>query len=163
VPAVAKEFDRDVQTAVYASAKRARLAKHDELACRQPADNEMHFNATLLSYGDAPGDRDVRFTFDLELVGENPRPTVRASLSIRPEDGERLVEHITGVHRSAWNRCSGDGPIDAKPDEQRPRWIDKALPCASFDARSSLNRLRIILTIASCIDFWRKLDRRSRK
>lgn len=126
VPAVAKQFHRDAQTAAYASAERARLVKHDELASRQQVDSEMHFNATLVTYGDAPGYRDVRFTFDLEPVGEIARPTVRASISVRPEDGERLVEHITGVHRSAWDRSSGGRPIDAKPDERRPRWIDKA-------------------------------------
>ncbi|WP_456307208.1 hypothetical protein [Paraburkholderia bannensis] len=59
----------------------------------------MHFNATHVSYGDAPGYRDMSFTFDLEPVGESPRPTVRASISIRPEDGEWVVEHITGRNR----------------------------------------------------------------
>jgi hypothetical protein len=125
VPAVAKEFERDAQTAAYASAERTRLARHDELASRQQADNELDFSAKLITYGDSPGYRDVTFTFDLEPVGENQRPTVRASIRIRSEDGERIVEHITGVHRCAWDRSNGGRPIDAKPDEQRPRWIDK--------------------------------------
>ncbi|WP_456307200.1 hypothetical protein [Paraburkholderia bannensis] len=30
------------------------------------------------------------------------------------------------VQRFAWERSSGGRPIDAKPDEQRPRWIDMA-------------------------------------
>lgn len=126
VPAVAKEFERDAQTAAYASAERTRLARHDEFASRQQADDELDFSAKLITYGDAPGYRDVTFTFDLEPVGENQRPTVRASIRIRPEDGERIVEHITGVHRLAWDRSNGGRPIDAKPDEKRPRWIDKS-------------------------------------
>lgn len=126
VPAVAKEFERDAQTAAYASAERTRLARHDELASRQQAESELDFSARLITYGDAPGYRDVSFTFDLEPVGENHRPTIRASISIRPEDGERIVEHITGVHRFAWDHGNGGRPIDAKPDEQRPSWVDKA-------------------------------------
>jgi hypothetical protein len=126
VPAVAKEFERDAQTAAYESAERTRIARHDELASRQQADSELAFSARLVTYGAAPGYRDATLTFDLEPVGESQRPAVRASIRIRPEDGERIVEHITDVHRCAWDRSSGRCPIDAKPDEKRPRWIDKA-------------------------------------
>lgn len=72
VPAVAKEFERDAQTAAYASAERTRLARHDELASRQQIDSELDFSAKLLTYGDAPGYRDVTFTFDLGTGRRKP-------------------------------------------------------------------------------------------
>lgn len=58
VPAVAKEFDRDVQEAAYATAECARSAKLDQLAGQQRADGELDFSAKLVTYGDAPGYRD---------------------------------------------------------------------------------------------------------
>jgi hypothetical protein len=85
----------------------------------------MDFAATLVACGDAPGYRDVRFTFDLEPIGKGPGPTLRACIRIRPEGGEQIVRHVTGVHRFAWDR-SGGRPIDAKPDEHRLGWIDNA-------------------------------------
>lgn len=123
IPAVARQFKREQDETAYAVAEKARQAKLAELVALQGAEEGIDFSATLITYGDAPGYRDVRFTFDLEPIGEGPRPTIRAHISIRAEDGERIVSHITGVHRFAWDR-SGGRPIDAKPDELRPRWLD---------------------------------------
>ena len=125
IPAVARQFRREQDDAAYAAAEKVRQAKVAQLAAQQSADEDMEFAATLVTSDDTPGYRDVRFTFDLEPVGEGPRPTIRARISIRPEDGERIVRHVTGVHRCAWDR-PGVRPIDARADEQRPRWIDNA-------------------------------------
>ncbi len=123
IPVVARQFKREQDETAYAAAEKARQAKLAQLIAQQGDDEEMDFSAKLVTYGDAPGYRDVRLTFDLEPIGKGPRPTIRACISIRPEDGEKIVHDITGVHRFAWDR-SGGRPIDAKPDEQRPSWID---------------------------------------
>lgn len=125
IPAVARQFHQERDEAAYATAEKARQAKLAQFIAQRAEDDELDFSASLVTYGDAPGYRDVHFTFDLEPIGEGPRPTVRACIRIRAEDGERIVRHVTGVHRFAWDR-SGGRPIDAKPDEQRPEWIDNA-------------------------------------
>lgn len=123
VPAVAKEFDRDVQEAAYATAECARSAKLDQLAGQQRADGELDFSAKLVTYGDAPGYRDVSLTLDLEPIGDDRGPTIRACIRLNAKDGEAVAGHIKHVHEFAWDR-SGGRPIDAEPNEPRPRWID---------------------------------------
>ncbi|MGL4962843.1 MAG: hypothetical protein ACRC67_16545 [Inquilinus sp.] len=123
VPAAAKQFERSRQEAAYAAAEDARQAKLADAAGLRADSDVVHFAASLVTWGDAPGYRDVHLTFDLRPVGEPQRPTLRAELRLRPEDGETIVRHITQVHRFAWE---GDGPIDTKPGEQRPRWISGA-------------------------------------
>lgn len=124
VPAVAREFERDAQEAAYAAAERARSAKHAEFAARQLADsNVLDFSATVVTYGDAPGYRDVSLTLDLEPIGEDRGRKTRVCVRLDAKAGETVAGHIKHVHDFAWNR-SGGRPLDAKPDEQRPRWID---------------------------------------
>jgi hypothetical protein len=122
---VARQYHRERDEAVYAAAKKAREAKLAQSFAQRAEDDELDFSATLVTYRDAPGYRDVHFTFDLEPVAEGPKPTVRACIRIRGEDGEPIVRHIDEVHRFAWDR-SGGRPNDAKTDEQRPGWIDNA-------------------------------------
>lgn len=125
VPAVAKEFNRDAQEAAYAAAERARSAKLDLLATQHRADSELDFSAKLITYGDAPGYRDVTLTFDLEPIGEDRGPIIRARVRVNAKDGERIVDYIKDVHQFAWDRSTG-GPLDAAPDEKRPSWIGNA-------------------------------------
>jgi hypothetical protein len=47
---------------------------------------------------------------------------MRTTINVRPEDGEEVVRAIADVHRFAWRNGA---PIDVKPDEQRPNWIDR--------------------------------------
>ena len=54
-------------------------------------------------------------------IGGGPKSTIRAALRIRLEDAETVVREIADVHRFAWREGK---PIDLKPGEQRPRWID---------------------------------------
>lgn len=125
VPAVAKEFDRDAQEAAYAAAERARSSKLAEIASRQQADDELEFNASLVTYGDSPGYRDVTLVLDLDPIGANHGPKIRASVRLNAKDGETAAQHIKHVHEFAWSR-SGGRPIDAEPNEQRPRWLGNA-------------------------------------
>lgn len=82
---------------------------------------EVDVAAKLVTYGNAPGYRNVSLTFDVKRIGDKAEQTCRLCLRINTEDGESVARHILGVHRFAWE---GDKPIDAKPNERRPSWID---------------------------------------
>ena len=123
IPAAAKQFERDRRQAAYEAAEAARQAKLTQATGDQADGDVVDFDASLVTWGDAPGYRDVALTFDLRPIGEPQRLTIRAELRLRPEDGETIVRQITKVHRSAWE---GEGPIDAKPGEKRPHWIGGA-------------------------------------
>lgn len=78
------------------------------------------FEATLHTYGDAPGYRDVSV---YARIGDQGNTEVQLRLS--PAESEDLMRHIAGVHTEAW-RDPKRGPLDMKPGEQRPRWLDRA-------------------------------------
>jgi hypothetical protein len=61
-------------------------------------------------------------TFDLRPIGDGPERAMRTHVRVRPEDAERVVRAVVDVHRFAWRNGA---PIDVKPDEQRPGWIDR--------------------------------------
>ncbi len=122
IPTAAKQFKQESEAAEYKTAIKAHEARLAELhARRQSEDETIDFSAKYVTSGSAPGYRDVHLTFDLVPIGDGPKPTIRTMLRIRPEDAETVVWNITDVHRFAWRNGA---PIDAKPDEQRPRWID---------------------------------------
>lgn len=78
------------------------------------------FDATLHTYGDAPGYRDV----SVELkVGELSNTKIWLRLS--PKDSESLMQHIARVHASAWGSVARE-PLDVQPGERRPAWLDRA-------------------------------------
>ncbi|MCR6481063.1 hypothetical protein NU688_33235 [Variovorax sp. ZS18.2.2] len=77
------------------------------------------FEATLHSYGDAPGYRDVSV---IAQLGEQGNTEVR--LRLTPRDGEILMQHIAHVHALAW-RDGERGPLDMKQGEKRPAWLDQ--------------------------------------
>jgi hypothetical protein len=89
-----------------------------ELASGQ---DTVHVTAKLVTFGHAPGYRDASLVFDLKRIGAQPAPVLRVDLSIQPEDAESIVGHLLEVHRWAWDRGA---PIDVKPGEARPRWLD---------------------------------------
>ena len=82
--------------------------------------HEDDVSAKLVTVGNAPG-RDVRLTFDCEVIGSDRQDVgqVRLCMSINVEDGVTMMNHIRDVHQSAWSRGR---PIDAKVDEHAPRW-----------------------------------------
>lgn len=82
----------------------------------------IDLQATLVTYGCAPGYRDANFVLDLEpLSGQTP--AFRADIRIRPQDAGSMVRHLREVHELAWRRGS---PLDAEPGEKRPTWIDRS-------------------------------------
>ena len=122
IPTAAKQFKQESEAAEYKIAIKAHEARLAEFAARQQSEDEtIEFSAKYVTSGSAPGYRDVHLTFDLVPIGDGPKPTIRTMLRIRPEDAETVVWNITDVHRFAWRNGA---PIDAKPEEQRPRWID---------------------------------------
>ncbi|RWL75153.1 MAG: hypothetical protein EOR69_31920 [Mesorhizobium sp.] len=118
IPAAARQFEQDRLDVASAEAEEARQAKLAMVRNGRAADDVIDFAATLVTYGEAPGYRDAHFVFDLQPIGG---PAIRARIRVRPEDGEQIVRHVTSVHRFAWDRGE---PIDAKPGEKRPKWID---------------------------------------
>lgn len=82
------------------------------------ADEEVDVIASLVTYGSAPGYRDASFVFDVQRPGASKK--CRLCFRVNAEDGEAMASHILDIHRFAW---SGEGPIDIKPGETRPRWI----------------------------------------
>jgi hypothetical protein len=123
VPAAAKQFSREREEAAYEAAETARHAQLAQFTARRKAeDEEIECSAAFVTYGNAPGYRDVSLTFDLKPLEDGSQQLMRTTINVRPEDAERVVRAILDVHRSAWRKGS---PIDVKPDEQRPNWIDR--------------------------------------
>lgn len=110
IPEVAKLFHEERDEAAYEAAVRMKSAK---------------FAAELVTSTHSPGYRDATLIFRLRPIGEEHRPSFLADICIRPEDGEAIVSHILDVHRWAWGDSSSGQPTDVKPDEKRPRWIDR--------------------------------------
>jgi hypothetical protein len=122
IPAAAKQFKQESEAAEYEVALKKHQAQLSKFTARADAEDEtLEFYAKLITSGSAPRYRDVYLTFDLVPMGDGPRPTLRTRLNISPEGGESVVHEIADVHRFAWRKGA---PIDAKPDEQRPGWID---------------------------------------
>lgn len=109
---------RMIEQANYAMGMVADSAR-DEAVLSKLAAQETEASAQLVTYGNAPGYRDVSLTFDLTRFGGTEKH--RLSIKVNADDGESIARHITGVHRLAWEDA---GPIDKTPGEKRPRWID---------------------------------------
>lgn len=121
IPAAAKQFRQASEAAEYRAAIQAHEARLTKFTARQKSEDEtIRFSAKFVTSGSAPGYRDAHLTFDLVPMGDGPKPTIRATLIVRPEDAETVVSDITVVHRFAWRKGP---PLDAKTDEQRPQWI----------------------------------------
>lgn len=76
--------------------------------------------ATLYTYGDAPGYRDVSIYVKL-----GAQENTQLELRLSPADADAVLLHIARVHALAWS--DGErGPLDKKEGERRPAWLDKA-------------------------------------
>lgn len=82
-------------------------------------DDVVDVIASLVTYGSAPGYRDSSFVFDVQRPGASRK--IRLCFRVNAEDSESIATHILDVHRLAWRK--GEGPLDLKPGERRPRWI----------------------------------------
>ena len=83
--------------------------------------------AKLVTYGDAPGYRDISLTLDCEVLGEQRQAvgTVRLDVRLGADDGVAVMQHIQRVHVFAW-RDANRGPLDKLEGERRPSWLDQA-------------------------------------
>jgi hypothetical protein len=124
IPAAARRFHNRRQEEAYAEAERVRAAEWAHIADGRVAGEIVDLSAALVTVGDAPGYRDVHLTVDLVPIGGGPKKTMRASIGISPADGERIARHIHDVHVCAWDRSSDRRPLDARPEETRPGWLD---------------------------------------
>lgn len=118
IPQVARSIDAaNVVMARANVAARVEVAFSDLMA----GTGEIDLEAKLVTYRNAPGYRDMTFTFDLRR--HVSASTQRVRLQVSAEDCATMVENILDVHRFAW---SEDGPIDKLEAERRPRWIGAA-------------------------------------
>ena len=99
---------------------------------RPPARNgtlcqDDHVSAKLITYGNAPGYRDVTLTLDCEVVGGNRGAvgTVRLAVNLGADDAVAAMQHIQRVNVFAWKQADR-GPLDLRPGERRPAWLDRA-------------------------------------
>lgn len=90
---------------------------------QQQDEQGVFVNAKLVTYGNAPGYRDISLRFNLvePLGGQAP---LRVDMHIPASDSETIFRHIIDVNRTAWGGRSGR-PIDAKDNERRPGWLEK--------------------------------------
>lgn len=125
IPAAASQVQADTEKEAYVEAERLRQEKLSKIWAQRGAQDEIDLSAKLVTYGNAPGYRDVTVDLDLTPIGEKDAPSFRASIRINPQDGLSIAEHILDVHRFAWRR---DRPLDAKEGEKKPAWIDGPIP-----------------------------------
>lgn len=123
IPAAARQLNREREEAAYVAAEQARSDRLAQLAADEASGTGVELSARLVSYGEAPGYRDVQLVFDLDAIGAESSSTIRAAIHIGPQDGEEIVRIIRNAHRLAWSR-DARLPLDAKPGEVRPSWID---------------------------------------
>jgi len=89
---------------------------------QDPAD-PLYLNATLVSYGEAPGYRDATLILDLAPSGAaRACGNHRVTLHLSAQDSADIALHLIRVHHWAWAR-PGKRPLDAAPDETRPQWV----------------------------------------
>lgn len=117
IPAAAKAVKNATEALAAASKTSADESALVDLTKGESEEIDLH--AKLVTYGNAPGYRDVSLTFDVKRFGSSTKH--RFALRVNAEDGESIARHIINVHRVAWD---GSPPIDVQPGEQRPRWID---------------------------------------
>lgn len=112
------EFSDSRREAERESVSRSLFALPDEHGPR------VELLAELITHGCAPGYREFHATFRLQpLLGkQSNRPEIEATLRITAADGAVIARELIDIHRLAWRE--GKRPIDAEPDEKRPKWID---------------------------------------
>lgn len=115
---------RMIAEANQALARAEALAREDAALATLVADDGevVDLTARLISYGNGPGYRNASFIVDVQRPGSN-KPVRLALHFSNPEDTESMGRHLKEVHRLAWGNYSR-GPLDVKPGEKRPRWID---------------------------------------
>lgn len=114
VPAAARLVNESSGTVT-----KAQTAAREETVLTSLSASEVDINATLVTYGNAPGYRSISLTFDMERLGSTKNHRLR--LHIGAEDGVKILRHVLDVNKFAW---SSHDPLDYKEKEERPAWID---------------------------------------
>ncbi len=95
------------------------VAPPEPLVPRDCAD----LNARLVTYGDAPGYRDVTLRFECEEIPQKEGAAkFNLELHVDARSAADIVDHVIRVHRFAWSRPGGGRPLDASDGEVAPRW-----------------------------------------
>jgi len=76
------------------------------------------YNVRYVTHGYAPGYRDVSIQIRFEQDAADA-PATRLYLSAA--DCANLARDLLDIHKREWR--VGQRPLDAKPEEQRPRWL----------------------------------------
>lgn len=88
--------------------------------------DRAHLNARLVTYGDAPGYRDVSLRFECEEIPpKDGSEKITLELHVDARSAADVAEHIMRVHQFAWS-LPGKRPLDASEGEVAPRWVQKA-------------------------------------
>jgi hypothetical protein len=120
VPTAAQQLRRELATIADALLDASELEAQEALLSNG---SEQHLSTKLLTYGSAPGYRTPSLIFELQPVGSTR--VFRAHVNLRAEDCEAIVRHIVDVHAFAWDHRPDRGPLDRRPGEARPCWIDR--------------------------------------
>lgn len=109
----------------YRKIQEAQAEVETEVFTAVSSDIQLELRGELVTYGNAPGYRDVDLVFDVRpLVGDDDKVR-RLSVRVRPEDAESIVKELLSVHRHAW--LTGHGPLDRRDGETKPTWIERKL------------------------------------
>jgi len=81
-------------------------------------DNGNIYEDKLITYGSAPGYRDISLTIEINQ-GEHKQ---EVTLKLSPKDSVFLMKHIVNVNCTAWDNGKGS-PLDALDGEKMPNWL----------------------------------------
>lgn len=117
--AVTEELAKQAQAAGIASNAMKVAAAFTSSDENAPSRSDpVDFDAMLITYGHAPGYRDIDLF--LELRRRDTPATLNARIRLMPADSVEIMRHIIEVNESAWR--NGE-PIDATEGELRPQWL----------------------------------------
>lgn len=120
LPAAARQFETEQGRRREATEHGAEEQRIEALVADTPADTTLDVNAILVTYGNAPGYRSCNLVVDVEPLRSERK--IRLSLHFRTDDSLEILRHLLDINRFVW-RAGGNGPIDVREGEQRPRWL----------------------------------------
>jgi|SRR6185437_11710298 len=120
LPAAARQFQTEQDQQREQIQNDARNQRIEALTADVPADTTVNANATLVTYGNAPGYRSCSLLVDVQPLGSER--VHRLELYFRKDDSLAILAHLMDVNRFAW-REGRDGPIDRIEGEKRPAWL----------------------------------------
>lgn len=119
LPAAARQFEAEQDRRREKIEDDARDQRLAALTVDVPADTTVHANATLVTYGNAPGYRACNLVVDVQPLGS--QRVHRLDLHFRMDDSLAILAHLMDINRFVWR--DGRGPIDRSEGEMRPAWL----------------------------------------